>query len=114
MEVHFPFSLAEVAMRFHGTFSAIAALAVLLFGRPATAASISDFIDYSYSDSSTFALQGLLHVPTEYAGDPTTLRPLILFFHGSGESGTCSLLLRRAAHFSTRRKRASAGKTRSS
>ena len=75
-------------MRFHRAFSAIIVLAVVLAARPAAAANLSDFINYSYSDSSTFALQGLLHVPDEYASNPTTLRPLILFFHGSGESGT--------------------------
>jgi predicted peptidase len=87
---HF-FSLAEAAMRFHRAFSAIAAFSFVLVARPVVAASISDFVNYSYSDSSSFALQGLLHVPAEYASDPTTLRPLILFFHGSGESGTNNL-----------------------
>jgi predicted peptidase len=86
--VFYSFSLAEAAMRFHGALSAIAILAVVLVARLAAAANISDFVNYSYSDSSSFALQGLLHVPTEYASDPTTLRPLVLFFHGFGESGT--------------------------
>jgi predicted peptidase len=67
---------------------AIATLAVVLVARPVEAAGVQDFVNYSYSDSSSFALPGLLHVPTEYASDPTALRPLILFFHGAGESGT--------------------------
>jgi predicted peptidase len=70
------------------SLSTIATLAVVLVARPVEAAGVQDFVNYSYSDSSGIALPGLLHVPTEYAIDPTTLRPLILFFHGSGESGT--------------------------
>jgi predicted peptidase len=86
--VYHSFCLAEAAMRFHRAISASVTLSFVLVARPAVAANISDFVNYSYSDSSSFALQGLLHVPAEYASDPTTLRPLILFFHGSGESGT--------------------------
>jgi len=53
------------------------------------AASLSDFQVYNYLDASNnILLRGRLHVPTEYAADPTTPRPLILFLHGAGESGT--------------------------
>jgi predicted peptidase len=86
------FSFAEVAMRFQRAFSAIMTLSVLVLARPATAASINDFISYSLLDNNNNSLlRGLLHVPTEYAADPTTPRPLILFLHGSGESGTNNL-----------------------
>jgi len=76
-------------MRFHGACSAIATLSVLFLACPPTAASVSDFVNYSFLDNSNHPLlPGLLHVPTEYSTDPSTPRPLILFFHGSGESGT--------------------------
>ena len=79
-------------MRYHGALSAIVTLSVLVLARPATAASINDFLTYSLLDSNNNPLlRGLLHVPAEYATDPTTPRPLILFFHGSGESGTNNL-----------------------
>jgi predicted peptidase len=55
-------------------------------------ASINDFLSYSLLDSSNnVLLPGRLHVPTEYDTDPNTLRPLVLFLHGSGESGTNNL-----------------------
>ena len=55
MEVFFhSFSREDVAMRFQRTFSAIATLLAVLLARPAVAANISDFVNYSYSDSSTF------------------------------------------------------------
>src|SRR4051794_5226229 len=67
-------------------------LAVLALIRPAAGASVNDFLPYSFVDSnSNVLLPGRLHVPTEYDTDPNTLRPLILFLHGSGESGTNNL-----------------------
>jgi predicted peptidase len=61
--------------------------------RPAVAASINDFVQYSYFDTSnTRQLPGLLHVPAGYAINPSAARPLILFLHGAGESGTNNLL----------------------
>ena len=70
------------------SFSAIATLAVVLVARPVEAAGVQDFVNFSYSDGSGVVLPGLLHVPAQYASDPKAPRPLILFFHGSGESGT--------------------------
>jgi predicted peptidase len=53
------------------------------------AASINDFVEYSLLDGSNNPLlRGLLHVPVGFATNPTTPRPLILFLHGAGESGT--------------------------
>jgi predicted peptidase len=76
-------------MRIHRAFWSVLALTVLLLTRPAAAASINDFLPYTLSDSNNISLlRGRLHVPTEYATDPTTPRPLILFLHGAGESGT--------------------------
>src|SRR4051812_12664924 len=76
-------------MRFNGVSAAIVILSVFVIARSATPASISDFLSYSFLDNNNHPLlPGLLHVPAEYATDPTTPRPLILFFHGSGESGT--------------------------
>ncbi len=64
------------------------ACAVLMLSRPAVAASINDFLSYILRDSNNIPLlPGLLHIPTEFASDPTTPRPLILFLHGAGESG---------------------------
>jgi predicted peptidase len=61
--------------------------------RPAVGASINDFVQYSYFDTSnTRQLPGLLHVPAGYAANPSAARPLILFLHGAGESGTNNLL----------------------
>jgi len=65
------------------------ALAVLLFApRIAAAANVADFIDFSLRNTSgAVILPGRLYVPPE-AGEPTTPRPFILFFHGAGEDGT--------------------------
>jgi predicted peptidase len=53
------------------------------------AASINDFVNYSFvAGNNNTLLPGLLHVPAGYATDPGTPRPLILFLHGAGESGT--------------------------
>lgn len=60
-----------------------------LFTALAPAANINDFVDFSYRDAgNNTLLPGLLHVPAGYALEPAKERPLILFFHGSGESGT--------------------------
>ena len=57
----------------------------------ATAANVSDFIDFSLrSDRNALLLPGRLYVPPE-ASDPSSRRPLILFLHGAGESGTNNL-----------------------
>jgi predicted esterase len=55
----------------------------------ANAASVSDFADFSLLGANgAVLLPGRLYVPPEAAADPTTLRPFILFLHGSGEEGT--------------------------
>jgi predicted peptidase len=80
---------AANAMRYQRTISALAAISVLAFAVPATAASINDVSNHSLVDSNnTPLLRGLLHVPAGYAADPRKPRPLILFLHGAGESGT--------------------------
>jgi predicted esterase len=48
----------------------------------AGAANVSDFINFSHP-----SVPGRLYVPPE-ATDPTNPRPLILFLHGAGETGT--------------------------
>jgi predicted peptidase len=56
------------------------------------AAPASEFEIYNLVDElNVTRLRGRLHVPASYATEPTTLRPLILFLHGSGESGTNNL-----------------------
>lgn len=56
------------------------------------AAAESDFEVYNLVDElNVLRLRGRLHVPASYASDPTTTRPLIIFLHGSGESGTNNL-----------------------
>ena len=70
----------------------LAAAAGSMPAAPAPAASIDDFINYSYlDDMSNPLLRGLLHVPAGHATDPDTPRPLVLFLHGAGESGTDNL-----------------------
>lgn len=53
------------------------------------AANPNEFEVYNLVDElSVLRLRGRLFVPESYASAPTTPRPLILFLHGSGESGT--------------------------
>lgn len=62
--------------------------AAFVLGLSAFAANVSDFQVYNYLDAgNNILLRGRLYVPAEYASDPNTQRPLILFLHGSGESG---------------------------
>ena len=75
-------------MRFSRFAWMLLAVTVLISPRGAWAANISDFVTYSLTDNNSTLLPGLLHIPVEYASDPTVPRPLILFLHGSGESGT--------------------------
>ncbi len=49
------------------------------------AADVNDFVDFSFED-----LPGRLYVPPE-AQDSATPRPVILFLHGAGETGTDNL-----------------------
>jgi predicted peptidase len=79
-------------MRFHLRFLAILTCLLLGAARHAAAADAGDFVPYNYLDSGDhIVLPGQLYVPTAYASDPKTPRPLILFLHGSGESGTDNL-----------------------
>jgi predicted esterase len=61
---------------------AVVLFAVLAFVSLAGAANVSDFINFSHP-----SVPGRLYVPPE-AADPANPRPLILFMHGSGETGT--------------------------
>jgi predicted peptidase len=56
-----------------------------------SAANVSDFINYSVDSNNNVQLPGRLHVPADYAANPDIERPLILFLHGGGESGTNNL-----------------------
>ena len=61
---------------------AVVLSAALAFVSLAGAANVSDFINFSHP-----SVPGRLYVPPE-AADPANPRPLILFLHGSGETGT--------------------------
>jgi pimeloyl-ACP methyl ester carboxylesterase len=61
---------------------AVVLSAALAFVSLADAANVSDFINFSHP-----SVPGRLYVPPA-AADPTNPRPLILFLHGSGETGT--------------------------
>jgi predicted peptidase len=52
------------------------------------AASLSDFADFSLRSGTTNLLPGRLYIPPAAISDPSTPRPLVLFLHGAGESGT--------------------------
>lgn len=68
---------------------AVAALTLLLLAGSTLAASVNDFLDYTLRNQNNATLLfGRLYVPASYAAEPTKPRPLILFLHGSGESGT--------------------------
>ena len=54
----------------------------------ACAALVSDFADFSLRSGTTTLLPGRLYIPPETVSQPDVERPLILFLHGSGESGT--------------------------
>jgi hypothetical protein len=64
---------------------AVVLSAALAFVSLAGAANVSDFINFSHP-----SVPGRLYVPPE-AADTTNPRPLILFLHGSGETGTNNL-----------------------
>jgi predicted peptidase len=76
-------------MRILTAVSTVVILLVAILARPSAAASVNDFQIYNFVDESNVTrLLGRLHVPADYSSDPATLRPLILFLHGAGESGT--------------------------
>lgn len=52
------------------------------------AALLSDFADFSLRSGTSTLLPGRLYIPPAAITDPATERPLILFLHGAGESGT--------------------------
>ncbi len=78
-------------MRFYLTLTTALALTILALSQVAPAASVNDFTDYSFVENNVTLLPGRLHVPAGVAAEPNTLRPLILFLHGAGESGTNNL-----------------------
>lgn len=70
----------------------LALAANALLAERTRAAAASDFEIYNLVDEfDVTRLRGRLHVPAGYATAPTTPRPLILFLHGAGESGTNNL-----------------------
>jgi len=79
-------------MRFHFVSAFIAVLSALALSSACQAGNPNDFEIYNLVDEfNVTRLRGRLHVPTSYAAEPTTPRPLILFLHGAGESGTNNL-----------------------
>lgn len=70
--------------------TSICSLLIVFVVFPACArpANVNDFIDFSLrSTNGALLLPGRLYVPPE-AATPAESRPLILFLHGAGESGT--------------------------
>jgi predicted peptidase len=61
---------------------------VTVGGRSTEGALLSDFVDFSLRSGSTTLLPGRLYIPPAAISDPSTPRPLVLFLHGAGESGT--------------------------
>jgi predicted peptidase len=63
-------------------------ISILGLAPEARAANVSDFIDFTLrSTNGALLLPGRLYVPPQ-AAEPAAPRPLILFLHGAGESGT--------------------------
>jgi predicted peptidase len=63
--------------------------AVVVTAQLSPAASVNDFAVYNRVDSSNnILLPGRLHIPADFAANPNVERPLIMFLHGSGASGT--------------------------
>lgn len=76
-------------MRFSLLRAARALILLALLSTATHAANVNDFQVYNYTDSgNNVVLPGRLFVPADYAANPNVARPLILFLHGSGESGT--------------------------
>jgi predicted peptidase len=75
-------------MRIPGFICAATLLTFVTISSVSPAASLTDFEVYNYVESGLTRMPGRIHVPSSYAADPAKLRPLILFFHGSGESGS--------------------------
>jgi predicted peptidase len=69
----------------------VVALAAFFPAFSTSAANVSDFINYSVVDGNNNLLPGRLHIPADYATNPNIERPLLLFLHGGGESGTNNL-----------------------
>ena len=66
-------------------------LATVAAPQLATAANVADFSNFSLTSGSSVLLPGRLYIPPEATADPTIPRPLILFLHGGGESGSNNL-----------------------
>src|SRR3954447_24731703 len=61
--------------------------AVFMLASRLSAASVTDFIDFSLRNvQNTVVLPGRLYVPA--AAQPGSSRPLMIFLHGSGSDGT--------------------------
>jgi predicted peptidase len=76
-------------MRTFLVVAAVLSALLLVHASALLAANPNDFLVYNLINSSNaVVLPGRLYVPPEAATDPLTLRPLVLFLHGSGESGT--------------------------
>jgi len=69
----------------------VAACCCFLAADAARGASVSDFIDFTLRSGATTLLPGRLYVPPEATSDPSVPRPMIVFLHGAGESGTNNL-----------------------
>lgn len=73
-----------------GLLYALITLAMCLLASSAAAANINDFAVYNLTSGASTLLRGRLYIPPE-ASQPGP-RPLILFLHGAGESGTNNTL----------------------
>ncbi len=82
-------TLGAVAMRnFRLFIGATAALAIVMAAAPGAAAPVGAFSDFSLTGAGggTSPLPGRIYSPP--SASPTNPRPLVLFLHGAGESGT--------------------------
>src|SRR5688572_30151659 len=74
-------------MRTYATGRCALLLTVFLAAERAGAANPAEFADFSLRSGTTLLLPGRLYVPPSAVTDPATMRPLIVFLHGAGESG---------------------------
>jgi predicted peptidase len=78
-------------MRIRTAFFSGLTLALIAPAPDALTANVNDFIDFTLrASNNSLLLPGRLYVPPE-AANPAVPRPLILFLHGAGESGTNNL-----------------------
>jgi predicted peptidase len=74
--------------RFAVLLGCAAFLTALMPAQGAFGAKTADFSNFSLVSDGKVVLPGLLYVPPEAKSDPDVHRPLILFLHGGGETGT--------------------------